>query len=59
MKARYFKQPRTHEPVMNQFVGEALARQAEIRPPKAQPKELPRIQSLPRVRKGPRKRPPA
>ena len=55
MKAKHYKQSSSHEPVMNEFVGEALAKQAERRPATAPQKVLSRIQSLPRVRKGPRK----
>ena len=58
MKAKHYKQNSSREPVMNEFVGEALAKQAEKRPATAPQKVLSRIQSLPRVRKGPRKQRP-
>jgi hypothetical protein len=59
MKAKHYKQTQSHEPVMNEFVGEALAKQAERRPATAPQKVLSKLQSLPRVRKGPRKQRPA
>lgn len=58
MRARHYKQTGSREPVMNEFVGEALAKQAERRPAAAPAKLLTKVQSLPRVRKGPRKRRP-
>ena len=37
--------------VMNEYVSEALARQAARRPPKGPPKEMPTTPTLPRVPK--------
>jgi hypothetical protein len=54
MRARPFKQSSATAhpaPVTNEFVAEALARQAALRPPKAPPKELPVTPTLPRVPK--------
>ena len=59
MKARHFKSSGSRETAMNPIIGEALAKQAERRPATAPPKVLPKIQSLPRGRKGPRKRRPS
>ena len=54
MRARPYKQSTSTAfpaPVMNEFVSEALAKQAALRPPKAPPKELPQTPTLPRVPK--------
>ena len=59
MKARPFKQATTtaHPPMVNnEYVAEALAKQAARRPPKTPPNEIPVTPTLPRVPKPHRRR---
>ena len=59
MKARPFKQDTTtaHPPmVTNEYVTEALAKQAALRPAKTPPKAMPITPTLPRVPRPHRKR---
>jgi hypothetical protein len=59
MKARPFKQDTTtaHPPMVNnEFVQEALAKQAALRPPKTPPKLMPITPTLPKVPKLHRRR---
>lgn len=61
MKARPFKQATTtaHPPmVTNEYVAEALAKQAARRPPKSPPKAMPVTPTLPRVPKPYKRRRP-
>ena len=61
MKAQPFKQATTtaHPPrVMNEYVAEALAKQAAARPPKSPPKAMPVTPTLPRVPKPYKRRRP-
>jgi len=61
MKARPFKQATTtaHPPMVNnEYVAEALAKQAASRPAKTPPKAMPVTPTLPRVRKHKRRRKP-
>ena len=54
MKARTYKQATTTAhppPVMNEYVAEALAKQAAARPAKSPPKAMPVTPTLPRVPK--------
>ena len=54
MRARPFKQSSASahpEPVMNEYVREALEKQAARRPPKTPPRELSVTPTLPRVPK--------
>ena len=54
MRARPYKQSTATafpEPVTNEFVTEALARQAALRPAKTPPNEMPVTPTLPRVPK--------
>ena len=62
MRAQPFKQATTTahpEPVWNQDVQDALARQAASRPPKGPPKLMPVTPTLPRVPKPHKRRRPA
>ena len=59
MRGKPFKQATTtaHPPaVTNDYVSEALAKQAASRAPRTPPKALPVTPTLPRVRKSPRYR---
>ncbi len=59
MRARPFKQATTTAhpiPVTNEYVTEALAKQAARRPAKTPPKEMPVTPTLPRVPKPHRRR---
>ena len=59
MRARPFKQATTTAhpaPVTNEFVSEALAKQAAMRPAKTPPKEMPVTPTLPRVPKPHKRR---
>jgi hypothetical protein len=61
MKARPFKQATTTAfppPVSNEYVMEALAKQAAGRPAKTPPREMPVTPTLPRVPKPHRRRRP-
>ena len=61
MRGRPFKQSSgtAHpEPVRNDYVAEALAKQAASRPAKTPPKAMPVTPTLPRVRKQKRRRKP-
>ena len=61
MRARPFKQSSgtAHPtPVTNEYVAEALAKQAARRPPQTPPKAMPLTPTLPRVRKHKRRRKP-
>lgn len=59
MRARPFKQATTTAfptPVTNEFVSEALVKQAAMRPAKTPPKEMPVTPTLPRIPKPHRRR---
>ncbi len=59
MRGKPFKQATTTAypaPVTNSYVSEALAKQAERRPVKTPPKEMPVTPTLPRVPKPHRRR---
>lgn len=61
MKGKFFKQATTtaHPPaVTNEYVAEALAKQAASRPAKTPPRAMPVTPTLPRVRKQKRRRKP-
>ena len=61
MKGKFFKQSTgtAHpNPVTNDYVAEALAKQAARRPPSTPPKAMPVTPKLPRVRKTARRRKP-
>ena len=61
MRGRPYKQSTRSahpEPVKNDYVSEALAKQAASRPPKTPPKAMPVTPKLPRVRQGPPRRKP-
>jgi hypothetical protein len=61
VKGKFFKQTTSTahpEPVRNDYVAEALAKQAASRPPKTPPKAMPVTPTLPRVRKSKRPRKP-
>lgn len=61
MRGKFFKQATgtAHpEPVKNDYVAEALAKQAAARPAKTPPRAMPVTPTLPRVRKNKRPRKP-
>ena len=61
MRGKPFKQATTTahpQAVTNEYVAEALAKQAASRPPKAPPRAMPVTPTLPRVRKNKRRRKP-
>lgn len=61
MRGKFFKQATTtaHPPaVTNEYVAEALAKQAASRPAKTPPRAMPVTPTLPRVRKQKRRRKP-
>jgi hypothetical protein len=61
MRARPFKQATTTAypaPVTDEYVAEALAKQAARRPPKSPPKAMPVTPTLPRVAKPHKRRRP-
>lgn len=61
MKGKFFKQATTTAhpaAVTNEYVAEALAKQAASRPAKTPPRAMPVTPTLPRVRKHKRRRKP-
>jgi hypothetical protein len=61
VRGKFFKQSSSTahpNPVTNDYVAEALAKQAASRPAKTPPKAMPVTPTLPRVRKQKRRRKP-
>jgi hypothetical protein len=61
VRGKHFKQSSSTAhptPVTNDYVAEALAKQAARRPPQTPPKAMPVTPTLPRVRKHKRRRKP-